>query len=119
MAFKINHLHFNTPDPKKTAQWYVDHLGAKMVSELGTYGYQMDLHGIPLNVTKFIEGQNLEQFYGLEHVALDTDDLAGTLADLEAGGARILEQRELSGGRKICFFEGPQGVRLEVIEDSR
>ena len=116
MAFKINHLHFKTPDPEKTAQWYVDNLGAKIVSELGTIGFRMDLHGIPLNVTRFVEEQELEQFYGLEHIALDTDDLAGMVQKLKAAGARILEERGASGGRKVCFFEGPQGVRLEVIQ---
>ncbi len=117
MAFKINHLHFKSPDPKTTAQWYVDHLGAKIEGELGTIGYRLDLNGITINVSEFVEGQKLEQFYGLEHVALDTDDMDATIADLEAAGSSILEQREPGGGWKICFFEGPQGVRLEVIQN--
>ena len=114
--FKINHLHFKTPDPQKTAQWYVDNLGAKIVSEVGTIGYRMDLHGIPLNVTEFVPGQKLEQFYGLEHVALDTDDLPGMVEQLKAAGNRILEELEIRDGRKVCFFEGPEGVRLELLE---
>lgn len=120
MAFKINHLHLKTPDPRKTAQWYVDMLGARVVSEAGaaggTTGFRLDLHGIPLNVTGFVEGQKLEQHYGLEHVAIDTDDLPGVVARLKASGARILEERELRDGRRVCFFEGPEGVRLEVLE---
>ena len=115
-AFKINHIHFKTPDPAATAQWYVDNLGAKIVSELGTAGFRLDLHGLPLNVTDFIEGQVLEQFYGLEHLALDTDDLPGMVEQLKAAGNRILEERQINDGRNVCFFEGPQGVRLEVIE---
>ena len=119
-AFKINHLHFKTPDPQKTAQWYVKHLGATIVSEIGgasgTLGYRMDLHGVPMNVTGFVDGQKLEQFYGLEHVALDTDDLPGVVESLKADGRAILEERALQDGRKVCFFDGPEGVRLEVIE---
>ena len=34
MALSLNHLHFKTADPKKTAQWYVDHVGAK-IGDLG------------------------------------------------------------------------------------
>jgi catechol 2,3-dioxygenase-like lactoylglutathione lyase family enzyme len=119
-AFKINHLHFKTPDPQKTAQWYVDNLGAKIVSEIspgGTpIGFRVDLHGVPLNVTGFVPGQELDQFYGLEHVAIDTDDLPGTVEQLKGSGNRILEERNLPDGRKVCFFEGPEGVRLEVLE---
>ena len=115
-AFKINHLHYKTPDARKTAQWYVDNLGAKIVSEIGTIGFRLDLHGVPLNVTGFVEGQNLEQHYGLEHVALDTDDLPGMVEKLKASGSRILEERGGPDGRKVCFFEGPEGARFEVIE---
>jgi catechol 2,3-dioxygenase-like lactoylglutathione lyase family enzyme len=123
MAFKINHLHLKTPDPEKTAQWYVENLGATIVSEAtaagGAASYRLNLHGVPLNVTGFVDGQKLEQHYGLEHIALDTDDLPGTVEQLKEGGARILEERSLRDGRKVCFFEGPEGVRLEVLEMRR
>ena len=105
MGFKINHLHFKTPDPRKTAQWYVDNLGAKIVSEVGT-GFRMDLHGIPLNVTGFLEGQNIEQFYGLEHVALDTDDLPGVVGQLKASGCRILLEEERGGPGRSASSRG-------------
>jgi catechol 2,3-dioxygenase-like lactoylglutathione lyase family enzyme len=122
-AFKFNHVHFKTPDPSKTAKWYVDHMGAKIVSQSegagGVTNFRLDMHGVPLNVTGFVEGQNLEQSYGMEHVALETDDLAGMVQKLKAGGSRILEERSIGDGRKVCFFEGPEGVRLEVMEMSR
>ena len=120
MAFKVNHLHFKTPDPEATAQWYQGYLGATMVSTVGPaespIGFRLDLHGVPLNVTKFVEGQELAQFYGLEHVALDTDDLPGLIANLKAAGNSLLEQRQTAVGRQICFLEGPEGVRFELIE---
>jgi len=119
MAFKINHLHIKTSNPRKTAQWYMDNLGAKIVAENRSgerLSFRLDLHGLRLNVTDFIEGQKLEQHYGMEHLALDTDDLAGTVEKLKASGARILEERQLPDGRRVCFFEGPEGVRLEVME---
>lgn len=120
MVFKVNHLHLKTPDPRKTAKWYVDFLGAKIVSERqnpnGEPTLRLDLHGIPLNVTGYLEGQRLEQHHGLEHVAIDTDDFAGEVAKIKASGAKILEERTLPDGRKVCFFEGPQGIRLEFLE---
>jgi catechol 2,3-dioxygenase-like lactoylglutathione lyase family enzyme len=57
MAFKLNHVDLKTPDPQKTAQFYVDTLGAK-----------------------------------------------------------ILEETTVGNGRKVCFFEGPDGVHLEFLE---
>ena len=120
MSFKVNHLHLKSPDPRTTAQWYVDYLGAKVVSERQSPGGQpilrLDLHGVPLNVTGYIEGQRLEQHYGLEHVAIDTDDFDAQVAKIKASGAKILEERSQPDGRRVCFFEGPDGVRLEFLE---
>ena len=116
MSFKLNHLHIKTPDPKETANWYVTNLGAKIVSETASGGFRLDLHGLPLNVTDLIEGQTHDQVYGMEHIAIDTDDINGTVEKLKAGGAKILEEIQADNGRRVCFFEGPQGVCLEVIE---
>lgn len=116
MAFKMNHIHLKTPDPHKTAQFYVDSLGATIVGEAGNGGVRMDLHGLSINVTKFIDGQTREQIYGIEHIAIDTDDLDNVVASLKEGGARILEETKVGNGRRVCFFEGPEGVQLEVLE---
>ena len=120
MAFKVNHLHIKTPDPRKTARWYTEYLGARVVSETqsrnGDTIFRLDLHGVPVNVTSYIEGQKLEQHYGLEHVAVDTDNFVGEVDRIKASGIKILEERNLPDGRRVCFFEGPDGVRLEFLE---
>ena len=116
MAFELNHVHLKSPDPQATAQWYVDNLGATIVSEIGTNGFRLDLHGLPLNVTKFIDGQTREQRYGIEHIAVNTDDMAAVVEKLKGKGVPILEETTVGGGRRVCFFEGPEGVQLEVLE---
>lgn len=119
MVINVNHLHIKTADPGRTAQWFVKNLGAKISAENRSgdrVSFRLDLHGLALNVTDFIEGQRLGQHYGMEHLALDTDDIAGEVDRLKAAGARILEERKLPDGRHVCFFEGPEGVRLEVME---
>ncbi len=57
MAFKLNHVHLKASDQQKTAQFYVNTLGAN-----------------------------------------------------------ILEETTVGNGRKVCFFEGPDGVHLEFLE---
>ena len=105
-----------TCDPEKTAQFYVETLGAKIVRKAGTNGYRLDLHGLSLNVTTFLESQTREQKYGMEHIAIDTDELDNLVEKLKAQDIHILEQTTISGGRRVCFFEGPDGVQLEFIE---
>ena len=116
MAFQLNHVHLKTRDPKQTAKFYVDNLGATIVSEIGTRGIRLDLHGLTLNVTTFVDEQKRQQVYGMEHFALNTDDLDGTVTKLLASGAKVLEQMTSGNGRRICFLEGPDGVQLEIIE---
>ena len=115
MTLKLNHLHLKTDDPEKTAKFYVDTLGAKIVSQSPNGGYRVDLHGLSLNITKFLE-QKREQKYGMEHIAIDTDELDTLVEKLKGQGIHILEETVVSGGRRVCFFEGPDGVQLEFIE---
>ena len=115
MAFKLNHVHLKAHDPKQTAQFYINNLGATMVAEIGTRGYRVNLHGLTLNITTFVTDQKREQLYGMEHFAIDTDDMDGTVAKLTGDGAQVMEQM-VSNGRRICFMKGPDGVQLEIIE---
>jgi len=115
MAFKLNHVHLKTTDPQQTAKFY-ENLGATVVSEIGNRGYRLNLHGLTLNVTTHIQDQTRQQKYGMEHFAVDTDDLDGTVAKLKASGAKVLEEMVSGNGRRICFLEGPDGVQLELIE---
>ena len=116
MTFNVQHVHLKTPDPQKTAQFYIDNFGAKMKAEIPGRGVQVDLHGLQLNITTLISAQNHEQHYGIEHMAVDTTDYAGTLAQLRKNGVRILEELPVNNGRHVCFVECPDGAQMEIIE---
>jgi catechol-2,3-dioxygenase len=119
MALQINHLHLKIRDPKTTAQFYIDNFGATMVAEVGRNGYRLNLHGLMMNVSTFVEAQKREQQYGMEHVAVDTDDYPGTMATLRANGVKILEELIGSSGRRVGFCEGPDQVQMEIIEKAK
>jgi predicted enzyme related to lactoylglutathione lyase len=116
MALQINHVHVKTRDPHKAAQFYIDNFGATIVSEVGRNGYRLNLHGLMLNISGFVETQAREQHYGLEHLAVDTDDYPGTMAKLHANGVKVLEELTGSTGRRVGFCEGPDGSQMEIIE---
>ena len=116
MAFGIHHVHLKTRDPKQTMQFYVDNLGATLIAEVNPRSYRVKLDGLTLNITSLIDTQSREQHYGMEHLAVDTDDYPGTLARLRARGVRVLEELTPTNGRRVCFLEAPDGVQIEVIE---
>jgi catechol 2,3-dioxygenase-like lactoylglutathione lyase family enzyme len=116
MALAIHHVHLKTRDPKQTLQFYIDNLGATLIADRGARGYQVSLHGLQLNITPLIDTQTREQHYGIEHIAVDTDDYAGTLAKFRANGVRVLEELPPTNGRRVGFVEAPDGTQIEVIE---
>jgi catechol 2,3-dioxygenase-like lactoylglutathione lyase family enzyme len=116
MAFGTHHVHVKTRDPKQTTQFYIDNLGATLIADMGARGSRVNLHGLQLNITPLIDTQKREQHYGIEHIAVDTDDYTATLARLRANGVRVLEELAPNNGRRVCFLEAPDGVQIEVIE---
>ena len=86
MTFAVQHVHLKTRDPKQTAQFYIDNFGATLKGEIPGRGVRVDLHGLQLNITGLIAAQNHEQHYGIEHMAVETDDYAGTLATMQKNG---------------------------------
>ena len=116
MTIGVHHVHLKSRDPKRTMQFYLDNLGATLITEVAGRGYRVNLHGLTLNITGIIGDQIREQQYGIEHVAVDTDDYTATLAKLRANGVRILEELPPTNGRRVCFLEAPDGAQIEVIE---
>jgi catechol 2,3-dioxygenase-like lactoylglutathione lyase family enzyme len=116
MAFGIHHVHLKTRDPEQTMRFYVDNLGATLIAQVNPRSYRVNLHGLTLNITSLIDTQSREQHYGVEHIAVDTDDYTATLARLRAKGVRVLEELTPTSGRRVCFLEAPDGVQIEVIE---
>jgi len=112
----IQHVHVKTRDPKQTAQFYVDNFGATMKAEIPGRGFRLDLHGLQLNITGLIATQKHEQHYGIEHIAVDTEDYEGTLARMRQNGVKILEEMPPNNGRRVCFIEAPDGAQMELIE---
>jgi catechol 2,3-dioxygenase-like lactoylglutathione lyase family enzyme len=116
MAYAVQHVHIKSSDPKETAQFYIDNFGATLKAEIPGRGVRLDLHGLQLNVTTLIASQSHEQHYGIEHIAVETDDYAGTLARMKANGVRILEEMPPNNGRHVAFVEAPDGAQMELIE---
>ena len=84
-----------------------------MKREIPGRGCHLDLHGVQLNVTTIIADQNHEQHVGIGHIAIETDDYAGTLANFQKNGAQIPEER-VNNGRHVCWVATPDGAQMEL-----
>jgi catechol 2,3-dioxygenase-like lactoylglutathione lyase family enzyme len=115
VSFTVQHVHLKTRDLKQTVRYYIDNFGATLKDEIDGR-VRLDLHGLQLNITGLITAQNHEQHYGIEHMAVETTDYAGTLAKLRKNGVRVLEELPSKTGLHVAFVEAPDGAHMEIIE---
>ena len=126
--FNVNHIHLKAPDPRSTAQWYVDMFGAQVVGESEGKGasktVRVDLGGTRINITSAPAGETLpegiaEPHYGLEHFGLDTDDIDAAMDMLQAKGTEVLLPiTQVGSGNRISYVRGPDNVRIELVQAS-
>ena len=82
-------------------------------------GWQLDMLGLQLNITGIIAEQNHPQSYGIEHMAVVTDNYTETMQALRGNGVRVLEELKGGSGNRVAFVEGPEGSQMEIIEQTR
>ncbi len=125
MQFAFHHVHIRCPDARKTAQWYMDAFGARIFYEEmvdGGLHLGLELLGMRLNISEprswdhSMRPGDASTHYGLEHLAIQTDDLDGLLARLKSLGAEVVEGPLVnSAGNRVAFIRAPHDVRIEVF----
>jgi catechol-2,3-dioxygenase len=116
MDISFQHVHLKTRDVQATVQYYIDNFGATRKAEIPGRGWQLDLHGTQLNITGIIPEQKHDQHYGIEHMAVVTDDYAATLATLRGNKVAVLEELRAEQGNRVAFVAATDGAQIEVIE---
>ena len=123
MDYRLDHIHLRTADPRTTAQFYIDMFGAVPAGEVmngAALRVMVNLGGLLM----FIEQVPPETaapppapFRGIEHIGLLVADVEVAAAELRAKGAKfVVEPRSPAPGVKIAFLEGPDGVRIEILQ---
>ena len=114
----LDHIHLMSPEPVKTAEFYVKMFGAKQVSihELGNgrVTVNLELNGATILVSQ--QAVDSAQT-GLVHFGIGTDNLDEAVDDLKARGVEFtMDKREIRPGFKISFLLAPQNVPIELQE---
>ena len=128
MAFRINHIHLKAPDPKKTADWYVQAFNLKIVADdVRSFGdrfirCQSEDGGMTVNISGARTGETLGKgdanpHYGLEHFGFDTADITADTERLTKLGAELADGPiQMPTGVQIAFLKCPDDVRIELIQ---
>ncbi|MFC1958127.1 VOC family protein [Chloroflexota bacterium] len=131
-TYRFDHIHLASSAPLGTAEFYERMFGATIESvterHFGGAMVSLMLHGINLRVTpdvpitpRSVDSRPIETLtypeYGLNHFALETDDIEATAKELKAKG---FQGDEIRGGPgiKLCRFWVPDNILIEFIEHS-
>jgi catechol 2,3-dioxygenase-like lactoylglutathione lyase family enzyme len=127
MPFRINHIHIKAADPRKAAEWWVSAFRFKILSDqtrpFGDRFIRCEAEGGTL--VTFSDARTGETLapghasarFGLEHFAIEVDDIAAEIARLEKLGAKFQEGPLLAlNGVLFAFLGAPDDVRVELVQ---
>lgn len=114
----FHHVHLMTADPEKTIQWYADVYGGEITRFKKLPPLPAILYGdMWLIVSKSQDA--LKPFKGrsIDHLGWLLPDFEATVSTLKEKGAKFLVGPQKSGDHMMAFIEGPDGVKIELVED--
>ena len=125
--FRINHLHIKARDPKRTADWFVEAFGFRILTDdtraVGDRFIRCQTAdgALRVNVSGERRGETLPDVpalhMGLEHFGMDSVDIEADVQRLVGLGARLEEgPKPGRGGQRVAFLRDPGGVLIELIQ---
>jgi len=124
MITGLDHVHVMCGDVEKAVEYFKRVFDGKEVSRGQLRGFpmiRMDVKGVFINLmgTDPKAGQ-LEPgkgIRGLDHFGFRVKDLESMVAELKKKGAKFsIEPSVASIGVKYAFVDGPDGIRIELVQ---
>ena len=121
--FRCDHLHLRSVDPERTAAFFSEMFGAtetQRVRSGASLRIILDLGGLVLFVEEVPGGTSAPPeppFLGVEHIGLAVTGFDEVIAELRRKGATFsMEPTSPRPGLRIAFVQGPDALRVEVLE---
>ena len=120
-ALGVGGIFFRSPDPARLGAWYVEHLGFAVESWDDTRGSSFSPADMPPAAFTVWGAFTADTDYfgdsGQAYmINLVVDDLDAALANVAAGGAEVLDEREEHDFGRFGWFVDPDGNRVELWE---
>jgi catechol 2,3-dioxygenase-like lactoylglutathione lyase family enzyme len=138
---RFGHIHMLSADPVAAGNWYVATFGGtnlRQAKEKRLYrdvqiapssSLMLDNVNIIIYPVEYARTSNMPGWekrtelestksHVVDHIGISVDSLDDALAKLRAAGVKVTDEpRSAAGGRiKYAFIEGPDKIRIEVIE---
>ena len=117
MFLGLEHVAIATPNPARLAQWYVDHLGFRIILERDGKYFIRAANG---SVVEFVHGAGSAPppnptDPGIRHLAIEVTDFNGCYASLRDRGVKFLGEPFVDQGNRLVFFTDAEGNIAHLI----
>lgn len=113
----LEHTAIASPDPRKLAHWYADHLEFVINFEYDGNFFVRAKNGSMLEIIPS-QGERAPQAMrdpGIRHLAIDVDDFDKALTELKSKQVHFLAEPYENQGNRLVFFSDCDGNILHLI----
>ena len=113
----LEHTAIASPDPKRLAEWYVQHLDFHINHTYGGYYFVRAKNGTMLEIIPS-EGDRAPQKMkdpGIRHLAITVDNFDAGIEELKKRGIEFVTQPIDMQGNRLIFFNDGDGNLLHLI----
>lgn len=117
MFLGLEHTAIASPNPKRLASWYADHLGFHINFEYAGNYFVKAANGTMLEIIPS-EGEPAAQKLkdpGIRHLAIAVDDFDAAHQKLRSQGIQFLTEPFENQGNRLVFFTDADGNILHLI----
>ncbi|HUA84583.1 MAG TPA: VOC family protein [Bryobacteraceae bacterium] len=117
----LEHTAIASPDPRRLAGWYADHLGFRINFEHDGGFFIRAANGALLEIIP-AEGPRTEAKMrdpGLRHLAIAVTDFDGAHASLVEKGVNFVGEPFVTMGNRLVFFTDCDGNLVHLIQRER
>ncbi len=113
----LEHTAIASPDPKKLAQWYVDHLEFHINFEYAGNYFVKAKNGTMLEIipSEGERGSNKMKDVGIRHLAIAVDDFDAAHKQLQSENVHFLVEPYETQGNRLVFFADGDGNIVHLI----
>lgn len=118
MYIGLEHTAIASPDPRRLAQWYVDHLGFHINFEYDGNFFVKAANGSMLEIIPST-GERAHQAMkdpGIRHLAIAITDFDAAYEDLKTKSVNFLTEPYANQGNRLVFFSDADGNIVHLIE---
>jgi glyoxylase I family protein len=118
MFLGLEHTAIASPDPRRLAQWYADHLEFRINFEYDSNFFVRAKNGSMLEIipSEGEPGPNAMRTPGIRHLAIDVEDFDAGMAHLRHLGVQFAGEPYENQGNRLVFFRDADGNLLHLIQ---